>query len=609
MRASAGWKAGGRRERLPHIGLAILLLPALAAQTPTFRLPDDVIPRKHSVELTVDPRQSTFEGSVRIEIQLRKPTSVIWVNAKGLTLKETSVTAPGAAPRFRVNTATSDFVGIELESPLPAGDAALSFRFQGKLDDKAVNGLYRRSIGDEWYAYTTFTPIEARRAFPCFDEPRFKTPWDISLRVRRDHRAFSNARAVSEREEPDGMKLVRFATTERLPAELVAVAVGPFEIVEGMPVNGTPVRAIVPRNRAADGTAAVEATAAVLPRLETYTGMEYPFGKIDHVALPDGTFSAVENPGLITYVIDGMLLPPDRATDKAKREIRDLQAHELAHQWFGNLVTQADWNDVWLSEGFATWLGEKVMDQEVRPERVHMDSIRSRERVMNFDLSRRTRPVRLEVTNEAGSRGIYSRVVYDKGAAILMMIEGWLGEAKFQQGVRSYLAAHKFGNATSDDLASALSEASGVDPKTVLHAFADTTGIPEVRGTVKCDRPQSSMLHIEQKGSTAIPVCWRTENGTSSCTVMTSASREIALPACPSWVYLNSGGTGYYRTTWSASSLNALRLAELTPAERLTLLYDLRAQKSDRNAVRMMLGKLVEDTEEDIAQAAREALK
>jgi aminopeptidase N len=228
---------------------------------------------------------------------------------------------------------------------------------------------------------------------------------------------------------------------------------------------------------------------------------------------------------------------------------------------------------------------------------------------MNFDLSRRTRPVRLDVTSESGTRGIYNRVVYDKGGAILMMIEGWLGEGKFQQGLRSYLAAHRFGNATTDDLAASLRDASGLDPKAVMHAFADTTGIPEVRGTIKCDRPQSPSLRIEQKGSTAIPVCWRTENGTSSCTVLTSASREIALPACPSWAYLNAGGTGYYRTVWSASSLNALRIAELTPAERLTLLYDLRAQKSDRNAVRMMLGKLAEDAEEDIAQAAREALK
>ena len=214
----------------------------------------------------------------------------------------------------RSHPGSGERIGIDGGQPL-TGPATIRITYQGRLDDKALGGPYRRKVEGEWYAYTTFTPIEARRAFPCFDEPRFKTPWDISIRVKREHKAFSNGREISETEEPNGWKLVKFATTEPLPAEMVAFAVGPFDVYDGgVAGHGTPVRVITAKGHAAEGHAAAQATAAILPRLEAYTGIPYAFGKLDHLALPAGAFGAVENPGLITYRTRNLLIPPNQET-------------------------------------------------------------------------------------------------------------------------------------------------------------------------------------------------------------------------------------------------------------------------------------------------------
>jgi alanyl aminopeptidase len=489
------------------------------------------------------------------------------------------------------------------------GPATIRISYQGRLDDKGLAGPYRRKVDGEWYAFTTFTPIDARRAFPCFDEPRFKAPWDISIRVKSGNKAFSNGRGISETEEPGGWKLVKFATTEPLPAELVAFAVGPFDVYDGgVAGQGTPVRVITAKGHATEGRAAAQATAAILPRLEAYTGIPYAFGKLDHLALPEGAFGAVENPGLITYRVRNILIPPNQETAARTRAVRALEAHEIGHQWFGNLVTQASWDDVWLSEGFATWISTKMMDQELPPERAHLAAIAARERIMAVDNPARSRPVRIAINSRETARDVYNRVVYEKGAAILLMLEGWLGEDHFREGLRGYLSEHRFGNATTDDLAAALRAASGSDPSRVLNTFLNTSGVPELRGELLCDRDSAPRLRVTKSSPGSVPVCWRADREASSCTVLEGPSTEIALPtgtACPAWFYLNSGGTGYYRTHWTQAPLLALR--ELTDAEKLTLVYDLRASKNA--SAQAALSRLVSDADPEIASAARDALK
>lgn len=600
-------------------GLLWFLAAALGAapvlQPPrSFTLPEGAIPLKHTVELTIDPAKDTFDGWMRIQIDLTKPTTVVWVNARDITPHETVVAVGGRILPALATPLGGEFLAIQTAESIGPGPATLSIRYRGRLSDKALLGPYRRKVEGEWYVYTTFTPIEARRAFPCFDEPYFKTPWELSIRVPRNDAAFSNAKQVEEADEPDDMKLIKFAPSEVLPAELVAFAVGPFDTYPGPDYHSVitdvdiPIRVVTAKGHAEEGRAAIEATAAVLPRLEAYTGAAFAFPKLDHVALPEEQFTAVENAGMITYRAKSLLFEPPAETPSNLRALRALEAHEIGHHWFGDLVTQADWDDTWLSEGFATWISDKVMDQELPPERRHLDAIATRERIMTFDNSSRTRPVRRPVTTREASTGIYHRVIYDKGAAVLGMLEGWLGEGVFQAGVRAYLAKHRFANATADDLAASLRAASGTDPSAVMHAYLDKTGVPVVRGEVRCTRDRAT-LHLEQIRPAVIPVCWSTDAAHKECTVLDAASRDVTLANCPAWLYLNAGGSGYYRTAWSADQIAALPLDRLTPAERLTLVFDLRAQKNDRAAAYGELVKLESDPEPAVMRAAQAAVE
>lgn len=557
----------------------VFLAQAALPPQPAFLLPDGVSPRGYNVELTIDPAQDTFQGYAQIEVQLSASTKVIWLNAKDLTPVEATAAFHGTQAIVHAEAVGGEFLGLELNSPAGPGPAVISIRYRGRLDDRSLVGAYRRKVENQWYVYTTFTPIDARRVFPCFDEPRFKAPWSLAIRVKPGDKAFSNGKEISETPEPDGRRLIRFARTQPLPSETVAFAVGPFDVWEGAPAgHGTPIRVLTSKGHQEEGRAAAQATVDILPWLEAYTAIPYVFGKLDHLALPAGAFSAVENPGLITYRAGSLLLGPGQETPEKTRAIRAIQAHEIAHQWFGNLVTQSTWDDVWLSESFATWFSDKIIDQEQPASRAHLAAIARRERIMAVDASDRSRPVRLEMRSREDTRGVYNGLIYDKGASILMMLEGWLGEDPVRTGIRDYLKTYQFSNAGTAQLASALARASGTDPAPVLHSFLDSRGIPVVRGEVLCPEKR---LKITVENGTAVPVCYRGDGVAQSCVVVTSQSAEVALPAntaCPAWMYWNAGGTGYYRTAWSAAQLRVFAGSEaekLSASERMTLSNDL----------------------------------
>ncbi len=595
--------------------LLSLICPAICFAAlpapPSFTLPDDVVPKKYTVELTIDPSKDRFEGAVRIDVELKKSTQVIWINAKDISPTEVTVGGKNA----RVEAVGGEFIGLDLDAPAAAGRTTISIRYQGKLDDKSVVGAYRKQVEGNWYVFTTFTPIDARRAFPCFDEPRFKAPWDLTIHVKQTDKAFANGKEAREMLEPNGMKAIHFAETKPLPTEVVAFAVGPFDVLEGAPAgHGTRIRIVTPKGLASEGKTAAQATVDVLPRLEAYTGIPYPFGKLDHVALPEGAFGAVENPGLITYRQRGLLTAPGEDTPDKIRAIRGVESHEIGHQWFGDMVTQATWDDVWLSEGFATWFSAKIMDQFQTPERKHLTAVASRDRIMTTDDSARTRPVRVPMNSREDTKGVYNQIVYQKGGAILLMLDGWLGEDKVQAGLREYLKKYAFGNATTSDLEAELRSAATEDPTPVMDSFLNQTGIPVVRGQIRCDQA-TPQIEIEQTNTAhkwTVPVCWRA-GASTGCNVLDGPRREVNLPrgsACPTSFYLNAGATGYYRTDWASAQLTMLEgsLAQLSPAERLMLVYDLRAAKA-RIDVSSLLKKLTADSEPEIAKAAGEAMQ
>jgi alanyl aminopeptidase len=577
---------------------------------PGFQLPDDVVPTKYTVVLSIDPNKDNFEGTVFIEVNLLKPASTIWLNGKDLEPEFVQLSQGSVLRDARARVVNKELIAIDISGSPLTGVWGIYCTYHGRLDDKAVVGAYRRKVEGAWYVYTTFTPIEARRAIPSFDEPRFKTPWDISIKIPQSQRAFSNAAEIGETMASDGQTIVHFGVTQPLPTELVAFAVGPFDIYSGQSAgHGTPVRAITPKGQAAEGKAAADATVAVLPRLEEYTGMPYAFGKLDHLALADAGFGAVENPGLIVYLAREMLMLPGSETIPRVHALQLLEAHELGHQWFGDLVTQSTWADVWLSEGFATWISEKIMDQEEKPQRAHLSLMVARERIMQTDSSRRARPVRVEPHDREGTRDIYNRFVYDKGAGVLLMLEQWLGEEKFRDGLRAYLREHRFGNGSTADLAAALKSATGVDPSAVMHSFLDAAGVPRVSVQIEC--VGTPRVRIRQSGASAIPICIWGPGVARTCSLLEGPSHDVELPkesGCPAWIEPNAGGTGYYRTSWTAAQLAALTLKDLSPAERLTLAYDVRTMSTDRPAARAMLARLASDPEPEVARAAQDGM-
>ena len=613
-------------RRSTAIAIVLAGLAVAAPEPPPFSLNDDVIPRRYTVELTVDPDRDTFQGLVRIEIDLMKKLPVIWLNATGLTVLEATAQIGGRTMPVRSTLQQVDLLAIEPETPAGAvfekGRAVLSIRYRAPLALKPTIGPYRLQYEDNWYVFTTFTPNGARSAFPCFDQPRFKTPWEFSIRVPRRYQAFANAKTVRETEQAAGMKLVEFATTEPLSSEVVAFAVGPLDVFAEEPCGKAhiPIRVLTPHGHGAEGEEAACATTGVLARLEAYIGIPYPYDKLDHVALPELPFGAVENAGLITYRMRALLFAPGAATMTEQGAVRKVEAHEMAHQWFGDFVTQANWEDVWLSEGFATWLSAKVTDQDLPASRRTLGDIAARERIMAADVSAKTRPVRVIMKDREGMKDVYSQFVYQKGAAVLHMLEGWLGEDVFRTALRVYLNDHRFGVATTGDLAAALRTVSQTDPSEVMRDFLDHTGIPVVRAEVHCERGTPPRIVLEQLNSAGhwdVPVCWKTDK-TAACTVI-DTRRQIDLPpwsACPAWIYPNVNGTGYYRTDWSAAQLASFPdrvLPWLTPSERLTLVNDLtelrRLHHLERASEEPVLRKLASDSVPEVADAASKALQ
>jgi alanyl aminopeptidase len=608
---SHGQDAGTTRAIIRGMrAVTLLLVCALAAAAqpspPSFRLPAGVQPVRYDLDLTIVPDRATFDGKVAIDIELEREQQVIWLNAKDLTIRAATMDRRPV----RVITAREEFLGLIPEGPARARSARIEVAFTAKLSEKENRGAYRGRSGADWYVFTTFTPIEARRAFPCFDEPRFKTPWKLTLHVRREHTALANTRAVAEIAEAGGMKKVEFAPTLALPSELVAFAVGPFDAADGGTAGSKkiPLRVIVPRGRAADAAAAVAATPAILEQIESYTGIPYPWDKLDHIALTRSSFGAVENPGLISYRQQALLADPRRDTLERRRAMRSIMAHEIAHQWFGNLVTQAAWEDVWLSEGIATWLAGKISDAELPPFERGIDAGVTRDRMLAADALPAARVVRKPMNSREDMKDIYGPAVYGKAASVLAMIAHWLGDAALQRALRRYLRDHAFGVASIDDFAAALAAESGQDVAPVLRSFLDRAGVPLLDATIECRR-----IRIAPSAWT-MPVCLHWDGGGRACSLVRAGQTEIAFnagEACPAWVWTNDAGAGYYRSRLPAAALDAViehGYREMNGPERLSFASDLVAhaasgQTAASDAMRV-LSKMARDPEPQVALAA-----
>jgi cytosol alanyl aminopeptidase len=557
---------------------------------PTLRLPETVRPLRQEVMLRIDPNQETFTGSVDIALDLRAATAVVWLNAAAeLDVTTWRLTVAGKEVPARVIKGTGSFLGLALPAPIGPGLAALHLDYKGPVSRKDNEGVFAANEGGDWYAFTQFEPIAARRAFPCFDEPGYKIPWKVTLRVPKGLTALSNTPVASTRDEADGTTSVMFAETKPLPSYLVAVAVGPFDIAlagtSGR--NQTVVRIVVPRGRGKDARFAVESTVRILALLEDYFDRPYPYEKLDQVAIP-GVGFAMEHPGLVTYGQSLMVQRPAEETITTKREYASVCAHELAHMWFGDLVTTSWWDDIWLNEAFASWMGEKITDR-FRPDwDVKVSRVTSRSDALWSDSLASARRIRQPIESEHDIQNAFDGITYIKGEAVIEMFEAWLGEEVFRKGVQAHLDAHAWGNATADDFLTSLSKAAGRDVKTPFSSFLDQSGAPVVTAEVRCDGAPKVILSQKpygRLGSPAVdkawqvPVCLKGAGGAPLCTLLNARTTDVALgAACPEWTFANAGMAGYFRVGVTGAQIErVLRGDRLSVPEKVGLLGDARA--------------------------------
>lgn len=573
---------------------------AVAQSSPGLRLPEGVRPTHYRLELRIDPDAGTLAGAVQIDVEIDRPRSEIWIHAEGLdvTRARAAVADPAKGPTWFPLSAQPQaehgLLRLGAQELLPSGGLELHLDFNRRLEE-GLDGVYRVEAGDRWYAFTQFEPLSARKAFPCFDEPRFKAPFDVTLTVPKDVEGVGNTRVVSREVGSDGQQHLRLATTPPLPTYLMAWAVGPLDVVEAPPIppNGirrrpVPLRGVAVRGKGEQLAYALRETPEILEAAERYFGTEYAFDKLDLIAVPDFEAGAMENVGAVTFR-EYLLLMGEDAPAQQRQAFQYVAAHELAHMWFGNLTTMHWWDDLWLNEAFASWMEHRITDARYPEYRAPVALAEWVHESMNADSLASARRIREPVDSEHGVYNAFDSITYGKGGGVLGMFERWLGEETFQRGVRRYLADHRFSNASAQDLVAALAEASGRDVAGPFETFLTQPGVPFVEARLRCDDEgaelalaQSRSLPVGSKADRAgrwqIPVCVRYESAGGArerCEVLTGASGVMRLDGsdCPAWIMPNAAGAGYYRWSLPAEQMTALMNArgELSDAERLSV--------------------------------------
>ncbi len=589
-------------NRLPGL-LALLASTALFAADPAppaFRLGDAAAPIDYDAHLAIDPGSSGFNGVIRIRMRVTGATPVLWLNAAGLGIDEAQFAQGARAIDVRVVPGGEDFVGFEARGePFAAGEALATIRYHGPVDALATRGLFRQKEGGEWYVFSQLEAISARRAFPCFDEPQWKTPWRLTVDAPASDKVTSNTpeEAASDVAERPAWRRHVFAPTRPLPSYLVALAVGPFDIVDGGKggAGPTPLRYVVPKGRASDVRVAREITPRLVGILEEYFGTPFPFPKLDTVAIPATVnFGAMENAGMITYTSSLLVARPFEESLGFRRRYASVAAHEMAHQWFGDLVTLAWWDDAWLNEAFATWMANKALDgYEPDWNRGWWRGYRRR-RALEADRLASARRVRNPVLAKTDIWGAFDHITYDKGGEVLSMFEAWLGPERFRKGVRDYLAGHAEGNATSRDFFAALGEASK-HPREALAAFGafiEQPGAPQLDVALRCEVDAAS-IEVDQHrfrpvGSSApdsrwtTPACfrYRADGGVhEQCFEISNGPHRFALAGaktCPDWIVGNADGVGDYLPRYDPVLLGRIgqHLSEVPEAEAVAFAGD-----------------------------------
>jgi alanyl aminopeptidase len=605
--AACGEKPPAPEARPPETQVSV---PAYPAEPPSARLPAAVAPTHYDLHLAIDPRETRFSGEVAIEVSLDQPRDFLWMHGNQLEVTQArAILEDGSEiPLSWEQALPTGTARVAAARTIPAGSSTLEFSYTAPFNT-SLEGLYKVESGGEQYAFTQFEATSARLAFPSFDEPAFKVPFDIRLTVPEAHAAITNTPERSVEHHADGSKTLTYATTKALPTYLIAFAVGPFDVVEweAIPADGhrdraIPLRGITTRGKGDEIHFALENTAPIVLEMEDYFDTPYPYAKLDIIAVPDFSAGAMENAGAITYR-EQLILLDENAPVSQRRGFFVTHAHELAHHWFGNLVTPVWWDDIWLNESFATWNASIILDRLYPDEHYRESLLTSSNRVMTNDSLASARQIREPITRHEDIGSAFNGITYQKGGGVLTMFEAFLGEDRFRDGIRHYMKEYAFGNTTAHDFIGAIADANpqveGDDLKAAFRSFIEQPGLPMLQVELNCGAEGPSLTLEQQRylpaGSTGsteqtwvVPACVSAlegDNSSSQCFLLESAQQTVALDGerCPEAILPNAGGASYYRWSLPPEQWAPLlaRFDQLDNSEQISVAGSLSAALND----------------------------
>ncbi len=573
------------------LAIAIVALSAIAVTIPARaqRLPQTVHPENYALTLTPDLKAATFTGAETIDVTLSQPVNSITLNAIEIAFQSVTISAGGSTQSAAValdndkQQATFSF-----PTQIPAGKATLTIGFTGILNNK-LRGFYLSKTARRNYAVTQFEATDARRAFPCFDEPAFKATYDVSLVVDGADTAISNSSIAKDTSGPgDGKHTLQFATTPKMSTYLVAILVGDFQCSSGEQ-DGVAIRVCSTPDKVGLTPYGVDIAKYVLHYYSDYFGIPYPLKKLDLIGLPDFEVGAMENFGAITYRETDLLIDEKTASEDSKRNVALVIAHEVSHQWFGDLVTMRWWDNLWLNEGFANWLESKPIEK-MHPEwNVDQTAISGLDIALNLDSQPTTRAIRARADTPEEIDQMFDGISYDKASDVLLMVENYLGEETFRKGVHAYLSAHLSANATAEDFWNALTLSSHKPVDKIMESLVAQPGVPLLTFASPSARKVSvaqrrffvsPSIKSDPSQVWTLPICFKTSIDGQQCEVLSPGDSKLKAPA-DALFFANARGKGYYRSAYPAdvySKLVAGAETALTPVERISLTGDEWAQ-------------------------------
>jgi aminopeptidase N/puromycin-sensitive aminopeptidase len=570
------------------VSLIVLGLSAALAQ----RLPETARPENYNLTFTPDLDNAKFEGDETISVNVLQATSEITLNAADIDFHQVTITSGGTTQTAKATPQKErEMAVLSVDKPLGAGPAKIHITYTGILNSE-MRGLYLgKDDQGRKYAASQFEATDARRAFPSFDEPDYKATFDITAIAGKGQVAISNYKVVSDTPGPGEKHTVKFATTAKMSSYLAALVVGNFEYVEGA-VDGIPIRVYSTPGKKEMGRFALDAAEHIVSYMNNYFGMKYPYGKLDLVALPDFSAGAMENVGCITFREVLLLIDGKEGSVDLKKTIASVTSHEIAHMWFGDMVTMKWWDDVWLNEGFATWMSSKPL-KKWKPEwDFDLDDVSGTGGTLSVDALENTRPIHQAAETPAQIQELFDGIAYGKAASVLRMLESYLGEETFRRGVVAYLKQHEYANATAEDFWDTQAKTSKKPVDKIMPTWVKQAGEPMVSVKAQCSGNSTNValsqkryyydrLRFESSNDQVwqIPMCLKgSAGGEAKCEVLAKREDTFTLPGCSHWVLANAGAAGYYRVGYEPEAVHALAHdaeTKLTPAERIALQNDI----------------------------------